>query len=163
MRTILAIVLLLSILTGITIWALQPEPSKDSSPSREATETNEPAADHGSRQTSVELPASMAEAAAPSTDPADKKVARGVLITPDGKRMPALNGCTGELSMGWPREIPYSPIVDKRIGKGGEEYYLHADGSQSKTVMAYRSDLQRMEAQVVVMNPRPVAPYRKAQ
>jgi hypothetical protein len=55
------------------------------------------------------------------------------LQLPNGKSVPILNGAYGAKN-GWPSEVPYSPIIKVQIDNKGERYYLHADGSQTKTL-----------------------------
>ena len=74
------------------------------------------------------------------------------LQLPNGKSVPILNGAYGAKN-GWPSEIPYSPIIKVDIEGNGERYYLHADGSQTKTVNLRDSVSGKTIACTQVSNP----------
>jgi glucan-binding YG repeat protein len=74
------------------------------------------------------------------------------LQLPNGKSVPILNGAYGAKN-GWPSTIPYSPIIKVDIDANGERYYLHADGSQTKTVNVRNSVTGESVACTQVSNP----------
>ncbi len=74
------------------------------------------------------------------------------LQLPNGKSVPILNGAYGAKN-GWPSEIPYSPIIKVDIDGKGERYYLHADGSQTKTINVRNSVSGKSIACTQVSNP----------
>ncbi len=70
----------------------------------------------------------------------------------DGTYMPALNGVRNVPALQWPSDLPFSPIVGKRVSVG-KEWYVHADGTQSTSMMLWRSDLGREDAACHVARP----------
>jgi hypothetical protein len=74
---------------------------------------------------------------------------------PDGTSVPNLNGVTDKVRFTWTPRRPYSPIIGKRPAAGPDdwEWYEHADGSLSTTVMIWRSDLGRKDSTHVVAAP----------
>lgn len=76
---------------------------------------------------------------------------------PDGTYMPALNGVKLTPKLQWLPEAPYSPIIGKRVASG-TEWYVHADGTQTTTLMTWRSDLGREDAVCHVARPMPTMP-----
>jgi hypothetical protein len=78
------------------------------------------------------------------------------VLLPDGTWAMALNGVKNPPRMDWPSEIPYAPIVEMITDPKGQQWYKHADGSQSTMVMTWRSDLGREDAVTQVANPAPV-------
>jgi len=76
---------------------------------------------------------------------------------PDGTYMPALNGVKIPPVLSWPADHPFSPIIGKRMS-AGTEWYVHADGTQTTTVMTWRSDLNREVALCHVAVPKPALP-----
>ncbi|MCA8952615.1 MAG: hypothetical protein KDE27_24090 [Planctomycetes bacterium] len=83
-----------------------------------------------------------------------------MLRLPDGTSVPNLNGVKVPVKFRWTRNYPYSPIVGKRLAKepGDWEWYEHADGSLSTTVMLYRDDLGREDATSFVATPKDNVP-----
>lgn len=79
------------------------------------------------------------------------------LQLPNGKSVPILNGAYGALN-GWPAEIPYSPIIKVQIDGNGERYYLHEDGSQTKTLNRMNTATGKMIVVTQVSNPTDVVP-----
>jgi hypothetical protein len=77
---------------------------------------------------------------------------------PDGGYMPPLNGVTIPANLAWPPDHPFSPIVGKQATPDGTEWYIHADGTCSTTVMVWRSDVGRKVPYTHVARPVPVAP-----
>lgn len=80
------------------------------------------------------------------------------LQMPDGTWAMALNGVKNPGPLNWPRDIPYAPIVERRMGKDGLERYRHADGSWSWTQLQYRQDLGRMDSVTLLANPTATLP-----
>jgi hypothetical protein len=95
--------------------------------------------------------------AAQQPAPAD---AAAMLEMPDGSSVPNLNGVTTKVRLDWTADRPYSPITGRRPadGRGGWEWYEHADGSLSTTAMVWRSDLGRHDAVALVASPRAGVP-----
>lgn len=77
---------------------------------------------------------------------------------PDGSWAPALNGAKNPAALDWPPDIPYAPIVKRVTDPTGQDWYVHADGSKSTTVMTWREDLGRYDAVTNLANPTAVAP-----
>ena len=77
---------------------------------------------------------------------------------PDGTRLPVLNGAYGAPDIQWPAGIPWSPVVRKMVDNDGQEWYVHADGTYSSTVITYRSDLGRHVPVTQVAHPEKAAP-----
>ena len=75
------------------------------------------------------------------------------LLLPNGQRVPALNGVRNPPPLKWRKKTPFSPIVRKTVDDLGNEWYLHADGSQSTTVMVFRPDLGRHDAVTRIAHP----------
>ena len=86
------------------------------------------------------------------------------LALPDGSFVPLLNGVR-EAPRGswWPAGQPWSPIVRRETYADGTEWYVHADGTKSTTVMVWRSELGRHDAAVQVATPVPTLPLAPAQ
>ncbi|MEE2887797.1 MAG: hypothetical protein VX951_10245 [Planctomycetota bacterium] len=74
------------------------------------------------------------------------------LQLPNGKSVPILNGAYGAKN-GWPSDIPYSPIIKVQIDGNGERYYLHEDGSQTKTLNRMNTATGKMVVVTQVSNP----------
>lgn len=77
---------------------------------------------------------------------------------PDGSWAPALNGAKNPAPLDWPPDIPYAPIVKRVTDPLGQDWYVHADGSKSTTVMTWREDLGRYDAVTNLANPTAAAP-----
>ncbi len=92
-----------------------------------------------------------------TAQPTAPAAAEKLLTLPDGSRVPLLNGVDQVPAYGWPHDRPWSPIVGK-IREGDLDYYVHADGSRSTTMMVWVPQRQRREAVGVVQNPAPVQP-----
>ena len=108
--------------------------------------------------TAVAPPVRVAESPTPAPDPAR----RDLLELPDGSFVPCLNGATNAapLRKGWDPRLPYSPIV--RVERdAGIDWYVHADGTKSTTVMVYRSDLGRDDALTRVAHVAPTPPQAR--
>lgn len=71
---------------------------------------------------------------------------------PDGSYLPPLNGAKGRVVMTWPAGRPFSPVVGKIGGGQSEEWYRHADGTLSTTVVKFRSDLGREDVLCQIAN-----------
>lgn len=63
-------------------------------------------------------------------DPIAKLPAEDIVPLPDGTTVPALNGAKGITDIGWPKDIPYAPVVGK-VWHVNKYWYQHADGSYS--------------------------------
>jgi len=72
---------------------------------------------------------------------------------PDGTQVPLLNGVRQAAAPGWDPARPYAPIIGKQTLKG-IEYYVHADGSTTTTIMAWRTDLKRLDGTTRVAHPQ---------
>lgn len=92
--------------------------------------------------------------AAPKPDAAAKK--SGMLKLPDGSEVAPLNGVENPPRLVW-QNPEYSPIV-RTEHNGDFDWYVHADGSYSTTLMIWRSDLGRADAVSYCLHPRPSAP-----
>ncbi|MGA1523507.1 MAG: hypothetical protein ACO4CT_10085 [Planctomycetota bacterium] len=77
---------------------------------------------------------------------------------PDGTWAPALNNAKNAPPVDWPPDIPYAPIVKRVTDPHGQDWYVHADGSKSTTVMTWREDLGRYDAVTNLANPINAAP-----
>jgi hypothetical protein len=73
------------------------------------------------------------------------------LKMPDGSFVPTLNGVVNPAPIAW-GSVPYSPIVRKQIDPT-VEWYVHADGTYTTTIMQWRSDLKRNDACTVCLHP----------
>jgi hypothetical protein len=78
------------------------------------------------------------------------------LTYPDGSSWPPLNGVKSPAPVAWPQGHPFAPVVGKIRDAMGVEFYKHADGSLSTTMMMFRKDLGRDDAITQVY--LPVAP-----
>jgi len=87
----------------------------------------------------------------------NKGISADRLQLPNGKSVPILNGAYGAKN-GWPSQVPYSPIIKVDIDQNGERYYLHADGSQTKTLNVTNSVTGKTIACTQVSNPTDVVP-----
>lgn len=99
-------------------------------------------------------------ATAPAAAPA--KPAAAALRLPDGTTVAALNGVTIDLEVPWPAGVPWSPIVG-REWNGGTEFYRHADGSFTTTIVRTETVSGR-ELQIPLCytpKPAPVTPQLK--
>lgn len=86
--------------------------------------------------------------------PADRR-----LRMPDGSFVPTLNGVLHPADIVW-GDRPWSPIVRKQIDPT-VEWYVHADGTYTTTLMRWRGDLGREEPVTLCMRPgRPAATER---
>jgi hypothetical protein len=78
---------------------------------------------------------------------------------PDGSQLPPLNGVREAGDPTWPHDRPYAKVVGTKT-VNGIDYYVHADGSTTTTIMVWRTDLGRYDAATHVVNPvgnRPLA------
>jgi hypothetical protein len=105
------------------------------------------------------LPAVGAVAAA-SPPPRDPIAAAGTTQFPDGSRLPALNGVAEDLRMPWPGGGPFSPVVD-RIEHAGTQWYRHADGSLSTTLICREQPSGQPVAVPVCYRPEAVVTSRQ--
>lgn len=79
------------------------------------------------------------------------------LQLPNGKSVPILNGAYGAKN-GWPEDVPYSPIIKVQLDSDGNYFYLHEDGSQTKTMHVRNSVSGKSVVVTQVSNPTdPVA------
>lgn len=81
-----------------------------------------------------------------------------MLRYPDGTYLPALNGVKFPARVEWPTDRPFTPVVSKRITASGEEWYVHGDGSLSRSIMVWRSDLGREDSVCQILNALPPQP-----
>ena len=84
-------------------------------------------------------------------EPAEKVPAERRLKMPDGSFVPTLNGVQNPAPIAW-GDVPYSPVVRKQIDPT-LEWYVHADGTYSTTIMQWRSDLGRNDPCTVCLHP----------
>ncbi len=84
---------------------------------------------------------------APANAPDDE-----VLTMPDGSRYPALNDAKG--ARGWVDVVEgeLGAVIGKFTDRG-QEWYVHADGAVSTTLMIFRSDLGRFDPVTQVAQP----------
>ena len=75
------------------------------------------------------------------------------LRLPDGSMMPALNGVVAPPPLRWPVDRAWSPIRRRFVDRRGTEWYEHADGSFTTTLLVDRSDLGHQEAVTHVVHP----------
>ena len=73
------------------------------------------------------------------------------LQMPDGSFVPTLNGVLHPANLVW-GDVPWSPIVRKQIDPN-VEWYVHADGTYTTTMMQWRSDLGRTDAVTLCLHP----------
>ena len=104
--------------------------------------------------------AATAEAPArqvPVPQPAADSDEATTMLLPDGTRVATLNGASGArpLSEVWPKARPWSPIVGVERSAAGVDWYVHADGTRTTTVMRWRADLGREDALTRVAEPIP--------
>jgi hypothetical protein len=71
---------------------------------------------------------------APECAPPASSAAVATATFADGSRLPALNGVVTDLTMPWPGGGPFSPVLEV-IEHQGQQWYRHADGSMSTTVV----------------------------
>lgn len=88
----------------------------------------------------------------------DRQARRHMVQLPTGEFVKALNGAVDAKPLDWPKDRPFSPILGTERAPDGTEWWVHADGSKSTTVMIYRSDLGRHDAVSQVANPEPPLP-----
>lgn len=72
-------------------------------------------------------------APAPEKTPAPAKEP-GTMVFPDGSKLPALNGVTGEVKVDWGVR-PFTKVVGIEDGPGGWKWYVHENGTRSTTAM----------------------------
>lgn len=104
-------------------------------------------------------PAGTAAPARGAVMPAAKKEPQAEpsreLALPDGSRVPALNGAADPAPLAdyW-GPFPWSPIVATR-SSNGVDWYEHADGSMSTTMMVWARGLNRHVCMTRVAHPGP--------
>lgn len=89
----------------------------------------------------------------PNVVPQSERVA-----LPDGTWVRALNGATDIQTLGWPKDVPWAPIVATEIDTNGIEWFVHADGTKSTMGMAWRDDLGRYDGYTSVAKPTETLP-----
>lgn len=142
-RTSLAVLTLVGLAAAASIWTLVR-----TRPETPASAPSVPPA-----------PPAAAQAVAPVVAPTRTPTRPEEMIHyPDGTYMPALNGVQRPGRLNWPPELPFSPIIGKRASSDGTEWYVHADGTCTTTMMLWRSDLGRKDAITHVARPLPAAP-----
>lgn len=93
-------------------------------------------------------------------DQGPKVPADQLLRMPDGSMVPTLNGVKNPAKIVW-GDFPYSPIV--RTQKDPTvEWYVHADGTYTTTMMQWRSDLGREDPVTLCLHPAKAAPVEEA-
>ncbi len=81
---------------------------------------------------------------------------KAALLMPDGQQMPLLNGVATAPKVVW-GDGPYAPVVRKEFNNG-LDWYVHADGTYTTTMMAWRKELGRYDATTLCLRPtKPVA------
>ena len=88
-------------------------------------------------------------------EPEAKVPAERRLKMPDGSFVPTLNGVVNPAAIVW-HSGPYSPVVRKQVDPT-LEWYVHADGTYTTTIMQWRSDLGRNDACTLCMKPEKAA------
>jgi hypothetical protein len=83
----------------------------------------------------------------------------GTTTFPDGSTRPALNGAVGELKMTWPGGGAFSPVVLLREHQG-TQWYQHADGSMSTTLVRTDARTGKVYNLPVCYRPAPVVERR---
>lgn len=78
----------------------------------------------------------------------------------DGSRRASLNGVATDLTMPWPGGGPFSPIVEV-VTHQGQQWFRHADGTASTTVMAKDQVSGREVAVPMCCRPEPVMRERQ--
>ena len=84
--------------------------------------------------------------APPTVSNPDAEAKHKLLRLPNGTYVAALNGAVDPAPLSWPNDRPYSEIIGIERSPVGQDWWVHADGAKSTTVMAYRSDLGRHDA-----------------
>ncbi len=79
-----------------------------------------------------------------------------MLKLPDGTSVPPLNGVADPPRLVWTNP-EYAPIV-RTEHNGDYDWYVHADGTYSTTLMIWRSDLGRADACSYCLHPRDAVP-----
>lgn len=102
----------------------------------------------------AEGPVGASERATPAAPRPPEQQAPELLRLPDGTAVAPLNGVQRAGPFVW-GEGPYAPIVGTET-QNGIEWWVHADGTKSTTLMIWRKELGRADATTVVA--RPVAP-----
>lgn len=148
--TAIAILLLLGAATSASWWAFRKTP--EVTQPRVAQPLPEPLRPQpgGPEPVSVDFKATV--------DPGIPEDQR--LRMPDGSFVPTLNGVKNPAAIVWGNQ-PYSPIVRKQIDPHCE-WYLHADGTYTTTVMTWRSDLGREDAVTLCLHPAKALPLEGA-
>ncbi len=82
-------------------------------------------------------------------------VQAGSLTLPDGSSVPCLNGVKDTLRLKWPGGA-YSPIVSTRLDDRNLHWYVHADGSQSTTMIADGVHLGQAVQQPMAIHAKPL-------
>jgi hypothetical protein len=132
---------LMGALGGVSWYALRTIPEAPEAPirSKPAPEAAPPA------------PAPQPVAVALTFPKADQVPEEQRLRMPDGSFVPTLNGVKNPAKIAW-GEQPYAPVV--RIQKDPTlEWYVHADGTYTTTIMQWRSDLNREDAVTLCLHP----------
>ena len=117
-----------------------------------AEKPHEPA---GQQEPSAPPPVAKATVPPPDTPEDDDA---GMLLLPDGSEVKPLNGAKNPPKMLW-QNPQWSPIVGTEHSSG-LDWYVHADGTYSTTIMLWRSDLGRTDATTQVLHPRDPKPTR---
>ena len=78
---------------------------------------------------------------------------RRMVRLPNGEWIAGLNGVIECGPLGWPNDRPYSPIIQVERAANGQDWWVHADGTKSTSIMLYRSDLGRHDPTTQVAVP----------
>ncbi len=79
---------------------------------------------------------------------------------PDGTWLPALNGAMGAPAVVWPKDVPFAPVVKIVRDAQGVDWWSHADGSWSTSIMSEttRRGVKQIEPITRHYLPMPTAP-----
>jgi len=145
-RVILAVAL-----TGVGATLLVMSFNKPARPADEQT-TDE------TRPTEEPPPPPPAEGTVKPPPPKVTDEDEGWLQLPDGNKARPLNGVKNPPRLVW-QNSEWSPIV-RTERSNGVDWYVHADGSYSTTLMVWRDDLGRADAVSYGLHPRDAKPVR---
>jgi hypothetical protein len=142
------VVIAAAAVVGLAI-TLLPEPEKIEAPPALPIVLTEPPAPPVAAY--VEKPLSLPVVRGP-------EAGAGMLRMPDGSFVPPLNGVVNPPAAQW--TDPFSPIVGIRRSNdaGAIEWYVHADGTMTTTIMLFRHELGRTDATTKVAHPRTPVP-----
>jgi len=128
---------------GVIVWSFLSQP--DQPPS-----VDQPVERRGEEPP----PPSRSAVTQPSPSAPEEEVQ--MLKLPDGSEVAPLNGVKQPAAMVW-QNPQWSPIVGTEHSNG-IDWYVHADGTRTTTVMLWRSDLGRTDAITWSFHPREAVP-----